>query len=148
MTSADSASNFKNHNLIFEDINKREQKPKLIDSSLIYRKSNINQNAFNSGFSEKNNNNMGERFNSFNSIRGIPDYNFSNTFFFQPFKNYGTPLLSNLFSKNQNSNFKNEPKIPINYTTNFLLDNILKENNEFYKEKKEENNQSDNSNEE
>ena len=148
MTSADPVSNIKNHNLIFEDINKREQKPKLIDSSLIYRKSNINQNAFNSGFSEKNNNNLGERFNSVNPIGFFQDYNFQNSFIFQPYKNLGTPLLSNLFSKNQNSNFKNEPKIPINYTTNFLLDNILKENNEFYKEKKEENNQSDNSNEE
>ena len=107
MTSADPVSNIKNHNLIFEDINKREQKPKLIDSSLIYRKSNINQNAFNSGFSEKNNNNLGERFNSVNPIGFFQDYNFQNSFIFQPYKNLGTPLLSNLFSKNQNSNFKN-----------------------------------------
>jgi len=140
MASTDSASNNKNQNYNFEEIKKQDNKSKKIDSTLIYCKSNINQNIFNSGFSEKNNNNLGERFNSINSIRSHQDYNFINPFFVPSLKNFGAPLLSFAFSKNINSNLKEEQKIPINYPTNFMLDNILKENNEFYKEKKEENN--------
>ena len=143
MASTDSASNNKNQNSNFEEIKKQDNKSKKIDSTLIYCKSNINQNIFNSGFSEKNNNNLGERFNSINSIRSHQDYNFINPFFVPSLKNFGAPLLSFAFSKNINSNLKEEQKIPINYPTNFMLDNILKENNEFYKEKKEENNMKD-----
>ena len=143
MASTDSASNNKNQNYNFEEIKKQDNKSKKIDSTLIYCKSNINQNIFNSGFSEKNNNNLGERFNSINSIRSHQDYNFINPFFVPSLKNFGAPLLSFAFSKNINSNLKEEQKIPINYPTNFMLDNILKENNEFYKEKKEENNMKD-----
>ena len=143
MASTDSASNNKNQNYNFEEIKKQDNKSKKIDSTLIYCKSNINQNIFNSGFSEKNNNNIGERFNSINSIRSHQEYNFINPFFVPSLKNFGAPLLSFAFSKNINSNLKEEQKIPINYPTNFMLDNILKENNEFYKEKKEENNMKD-----
>ena len=143
MASTDSASNNKNQNSNFEEIKKQDIKSKKIDSTLIYCKSNINQNMFNSGFSEKNNNNLGERFNSINSIRSHQDYNFINPFFVPSLKNLGAPLLSFAFSKNINSNLKEEQKIPINYPINFMLDNILKENNEFYKEKKEENNMKD-----
>ena len=143
MASTDSASNNKNQNSNFEEIKKQDNKSKKIDSTLIYCKSNINQNIFNSGFSEKNNNNIGERFNSINSIRSHQEYNFINPFFVPSLKNFGAPLLSFAFSKNINSNLKEEQKIPINYPTNFMLDNILKENNEFYKEKKEENNMKD-----
>ena len=143
MASTDSASNNKNQNYNFEEIKKQDNKSKKIDSTLIYCKSNINQNIFNSGFSEKNNNNLGERFNSINSIRSHQDYNFINPFFVPSLKNFGAPLLSFAFSKNINSNLKEEQKIPINYPINFMLDNILKENNEFYKEKKEENNMKD-----
>ena len=143
MASTDSASNNKNQNSNFEEIKKQDNKSKKIDSTLIYCKSNINQNIFNSGFSEKNNNNIGERFNSINSIRSHQEYNFINPFFVPSLKNFGAPLLSFAFSKNINSNLKEEQKIPINYPINFMLDNILKENNEFYKEKKEENNMKD-----
>ena len=143
MASTDSASNNKNQNYNFEEIKKQDNKSKKIDSTLIYCKSNINQNIFNSGFSEKNNNNLGERFNSINSIRSHQEYNFINPFFVPSLKNFGAPLLSFAFSKNINSNLKEEQKIPINYPINFMLDNILKENNEFYKEKKEENNMKD-----
>ena len=143
MASTDSASNNKNQNSNFEEIKKQDNKSKKIDSTLIYCKSNINQNIFNSGFSEKNNNNLGERFNSINSIRSHQEYNFINPFFVPSLKNFGAPLLSFAFSKNINSNLKEEQKIPINYPINFMLDNILKENNEFYKEKKEENNMKD-----
>ena len=140
MASTDSASNNKNQNLNNENIKNPEYKPKKIDSTLIYCKSNVNQNIFNSGFSEKNNNNFNERFNSNHSIRSHPEYNFMNPFFIPSLKNFGAPLLSFAFSKNMNSNLKDEQKFPLNYPTNFMLDNILKENNEFYKEKKEENN--------
>ena len=140
MASTDSASNNKNLHLNYENNKNPEHKPKKIDSTLIYSKSNTNQNIFNSGFSEKNNNNFTERFNSNHSIRSHPDYNFMNPFFIPSLKNLGAPLLSFAFSKNMNSNLKDEQKFPLNYPTNFMLDNILKENNEFYKEKKEENN--------
>ena len=140
MASTDSASNNKNQNLNNENIKNPEYKPKKIDSTLIYCKSNVNQNIFNSGFLEKNNNNFNERFNSNHSIRSHPEYNFMNPFFIPSLKNFGAPLLSFAFSKNMNSNLKDEQKFPLNYPTNFMLDNILKENNEFYKEKKEENN--------
>ena len=139
MASTDSASNNKNQNLNNENIKNPEYKPKKIDSTLIYCKSNVNQNIFNSGFSEKNNNNFNERFNSNHSIRSHPEYNFLNPFFIPSLKNFGAPLLSFAFSKNMNSNLKDEQKFPLNYPINFMLDNILKENNEFYKEKKEEN---------
>ena len=103
MASTDSASNNKNQNLNNENIKNPEYKPKKIDSTLIYCKSNVNQNIFNSGFSEKNNINFNERFNSNHSIRSHPEYNFMNPFFIPSLKNFGAPLLSFAFSKNMNS---------------------------------------------
>ena len=138
MASTDSASNNKNPNFNYEENKNPEHNPKKIDSTLIYCKSNLNQNVFNSGFSENNNNNFIERFNSTHSIKSHLDYNFMNPFFIPSLKNLGAPLLSFAFSKNMNSNLKDEQKFPLKYPTNFMLDNILKENNEFYKEKKEE----------
>ena len=63
-----------------------------------------------------------------------------NPSFISSFMNFRNPLISFAFSKNMNTNLKEDQKMPMNYPTNFMLDNILKENNEFYKEKKEEKN--------
>ena len=124
-----------------EELLKRpEPRTTLINPSFIYpqlinpQKSNI------SNASEKNNM-IGECFNSFCSYKSQGDNNYtSNKPFFSNFKNFN-PMFPpwkfpsfGVFNSNLRDEQKNQIRINSN---NFMLNCLSKENDDFYKEKKE-----------
>ena len=151
MTSTDSASNqnFAFNKNIFKgkmtDILKRpEPRPSLISPIFTYPQLIPTQNVFGSGISEKNNNYFGERFNSFTSFKSNFDKEYFNPNFNPSFKNenFGIPMMSWQFQSFNimNSNLKENQKIPLKINPKqFILNRVVNENEEFYKDKKEEN---------
>ena len=123
-----------------EELLKRpEPRSTLINPSFIYpqllnpQKSNI------SNFSEKNNL-IGECFNSFCSYKSQGDNNPLNKPFFSNFKNFN-PMFPTwkfpnfgIFNSNLRDEQKNQIRIDSN---NFILNYLSNENDDFYKEKKD-----------
>ena len=162
MTSINSAYN--NHNpstkkkskeKITELPKKPEPRSTLITPIFSYPQLTLNPKPFGSHISEKNNNLLSERFNSFHSLKSNQDNEFLNQNpFSTAFKNinFGMPMMSwqfpsfnfmNSQSKEENQN------IPIQINPKqFMLNRVVNENEEFYKDKKEEdkNKISDNNN--
>ena len=141
MTSADPSSNNKNLKEKIPGIKRPEFGSNIIHPTIIYNQPSTNPRPFESNFSEKNNNYLGERFNSFNSEKGFPNFDLYNQIPFPPFKNMGIPpMISFPFSRIFYSNKeKEEQKLPINIPNQFMLNSLIKENDEFYKDKKDEN---------
>ena len=141
MTSADPSSNNKNLKEKIPGIKRPEFGSNIIHPTIIYNQPSLNPRPFESNYSEKNNNYLGERFNSFNSEKGFPNFDLYNQISFPPFKNMGIPpMVSFPFSRIFYSNKeKEEQKLPMNMPNQFMLNSLIKENDEFYKEKKDEN---------
>jgi len=148
MNSTESASNKyislernKNEESIEELLKKPEPRLKLIAPSFVNTQPIIPQNNFDSIISDKNNY-MGERFQSFCSFKSQRDYdNLNQNLFPTNFKNY-LPLIPpwNFPGFGSfNSHINNEPKIQTTKIepNNFKLNLLSNENEEFYKDKKE-----------
>ena len=126
---------------IEELVKKPEPKLKLIAPSFVNSQPIIPQKNFDSIISDKNNF-IGERFNSFCSFKSQQDYdnNLRQSLFPTNFKNY-IPIIPPwnfpsyaLF----NSHMSNDPKYQTKIdTNNFKLNSFLNENEDFYKDKKE-----------
>ena len=121
----------------------------LINPVFTYPQLSLNQNNFGSNHSEKKNNNLlfNQRFNSSHSSKSIHEYDFLNQFSFVPrFPNlsFGMPVMSSQFKSfglmNSFSHLKDDRNLPLKINPNsFMLNSLVNENEEFYKEKKEEN---------
>ena len=126
---------------IEELVKKPEPKLKLIAPSFINTQPIIPQKNFDSIISDKNNY-LGERFNSFCSFKSQQEYdnNLRQSLFPTNFKNY-IPIIPaynfpsfGLFNSHMSNDPKYQNKIDPN---NFKLNSFLNDNEDFYKEKKE-----------
>ena len=123
-----------------EELPKRpEPRAPLINPLFMFNKSLNQPKAFGSHIFDKNNN-MGERINSFCSFPSHQEYNNMNQPLFPSFKNF-PPLIPSWKMPNYglfNSHLREEQKIPTRLEPNdFLLNCYANENEDFYKEKKE-----------
>ena len=156
MASADSIPNISNpfkKTKLQENLTEVPKKPEprmtLINPVFTYPQLSLNQNNFGSNHSEKKNNNLifNQRFNSSHSVKRIPEYDFLNQFSFMPrFPNlsFGMPVMSSQFKSfglmNSFSHLKDDRNMPLKINPNsFMLNSLVNENEEFYKEKKDEN---------
>ena len=158
MASTDSISNNQNQNPFtqvklkenFKEIPKKpEPKLTLISPIFTYPQLSVNQNNFGSNIVEKKNNiiNFPQRINSTHSIKSNPDYDLINQYPFVPHfpnLNFGMPILSSQFKSfglmNSFSHLKDERNLPLKINPNtFMLNSLVNENEEFYKDKKDEN---------
>ena len=158
MASTDSTSN--NPNQIpftqaklqenFKEIPKKpEQRMTLINPIFAYPQLSLNQNNFGSNIVEKKNTiiNFPQRINSSHSIKNNPEYDLFNQYSFVPHfpnVNFGMPIMSSQFKSyglmNSFSHLKDERNLPLKINPNtFMLNSLVNENEEFYKDKKEEN---------
>ena len=158
MASTDSTSN--NPNQIpftqaklqenFKEIPKKpEQRMTLINPIFTYPQLSLNQNNFGSNIVEKKNTiiNFPQRINSSHSIKNNPEYDLFNQYSFVPHfpnVNFGMPIMSSQFKSyglmNSFSHLKDERNLPLKINPNtFMLNSLVNENEEFYKDKKEEN---------
>ena len=137
-----------------EMLKRPEPRSTLINPVFTYPKLTLNPKPFGSNISEKNNNFMGEPLNSFNPFKSIIDYDYLNQNPFNPpFKNinFGFPIMTWQFKSFNtiNSHSKENQNLAIKINPNqFVLNRVVNENEDFYKEKKEEdkNKLDDNSN--
>ena len=123
-----------------EELPKRpEPRAPLINPLFMFNKSLNQPKAFGSHIFDKNNN-MGERINSFCSFPSHQEYNNMNQPLFPSFKNF-PPLIPSWKMPNYglfNSHLREEQKIPTRLEPNdFLLNCYANENEDFYKEKKD-----------
>ena len=158
MASTDSISNNQNQNPFtqvklkenFKEIPKKpEPKLTLISPIFTYPQLSVNQNNFGSNIVEKKNNiiNFPQRINSTHPIKSNPEYDLINQYPFVPhFPNlsFGMPILSSQFKSfglmNSFSHLKDERNLPLKINPNtFMLNSLVNENEEFYKDKKDEN---------
>ena len=126
---------------IEELVKKPEPKLKLIAPSFVNTQPIIPQKNFDSIISDKNNY-LGERFNSFCSFKSQQEYdnNLRQSLFPTNFKNY-IPIIPaynfpsfGFFNSHMSNDPKYQNKIDPN---NFKLNSFLNDNEDFYKEKKE-----------